>query len=287
MPIELSIMENEPPSPKLKIALVGREQNGKSRLAGTARKPILFHEFDGKKQSLRGLPGVYVISYIDALWPLQPTAAQDFLTNISKLEDSLDLADLGFPVPKGTIVRTNVVDSIQTCGKASQNYAMYNSKDLRREIVFGGHKVFIPSGWDAVNAEMKEVESFILRLLALPSDTIITLHETSETTDDSTPEKKKFTGKVDVYPPRFRMLLKYFPEVWRVKLTQSIGANNQLAYKPRVYPLPNSDFDAGTTLLLDAIEEPNIEAILRKHEQRIKGLLPLNEAKQLPAGLKL
>ncbi len=268
MPTEYTIMESEPPTTKTKIALVGAEQNGKSRFAATGRKPVLFHEFDQKKESLRGLPGVYVISYVDPKWPNQPTAAQDFLTNITKLENSLDLAKLGFQVPKGTFVKTNVVDSIQTLGKRCQDYAMYNNKDLRREITFGGHKVFIPNGWDAVNSEMSEVENFILRLLALPTDTIITLHETDEKASDSTPEKPKYTGKIDVYPPRFRMLLKYFPEIWRVKLTQAVGANNQLRYVPRVYPLPTYDFDCGTTMLLDAIEEPNIEAMIRKHEQR-------------------
>jgi hypothetical protein len=287
MPLEFTIMENEPPTTKNKIALVGAEQNGKSWLAATGRKPILFHEFDGKKESLRGKPGVYVLSYVDPRWPNQPTAAQDFLTNISKLENSLDLSKLGFNVPEGTFVKTNVVDSVQTLGKAAQQYAMYNNKDLRREITFGGHKVFFANGWDAINSEMSEVDNFILRLLAMPTDTIITLHETDEKAAGSTPEKPKYTGKIDVYPPRYRMLLKYFPEVWRVKLTQCTGANNQLRYLPRVFPLPTYDFDCGTTMQLDAMEEPDIEAMLRKHEQRQNGLLGNSPKKQLPTQVKL
>jgi AAA domain len=271
MPLEFHIMEEEAPVTKLKLALVGAEQNGKSRLASTARKPVLFHDFDNKSESLKKIKGVYVISYIDPKWPNQPTAAQDFLTMMTKMENSLDLADLGFSVPRGTFVKTNVVDSIQTFGKACQQYAMYNSSALRREIAFGGHKVFIPSGWDAVNAEMGEVDNFILRLLAMPTDTIITLHETDEKAADSTPEKPKYTGKIDVYPPRFRMLLKYFPEIWRVKLTQTT-LNNKLLYVPRVYPLPTYDFDCGTTMLLDSMEDPNIEAMLAKHEQRFAAL---------------
>lgn len=270
MPVELRIMEKEPPLGKIKLCLVGAEQNGKSRLAATARKPVLFHDFDNKSESLRGLPGVFVITYVDPQWPTQPTASQDFLTRIGKLEETLDLHDHGFDVPKGTIVRTNVIDSIQTLARSAKDYAMYNNKDLRREIAFGGHKVFFGAGWDAVNAETTEVEKFTLRLMALPTDTIITIHETSEQADDSTPEKKKFTGRIDVYPPRYRMLLKYFPEIWRVKLTQSVGANNQLAYKPKVYPLPTYEFDSGTTMLLDAMEEPNIEAMILKHEQRLR-----------------
>lgn len=270
MPLELRIMDKEQPVSKLKLALVGSEQNGKSRLAATARKPILFHDFDNKSESLRGLPGVYVITYIDPQWPKQPTVSQDFLTMIGKLEETLDLHDHGFDVPKGTIIRTNVIDSIQTLAKAAKEYAMYNSPDLRREISFGGHKMFFGKGWDSVNAETTEVEKFVLRMAALPCDIIVTLHETSEQADDSTPEKKKFTGRIDVYPPRYRMLLKYFPDIWRVKLTQTIGKNNQMAYLPKVYPLPTYEFDSGTTLLLDAVEEPNIEALIAKHEARLR-----------------
>jgi hypothetical protein len=285
MPLEFHVMEDEAPTTKVKIALVGAEQNGKSRLASTARKPVLFHDFDNKSESLKKIKGVYVISYIDPKWPNQPTAAQDFLTTISKMENSLDLADLGFSVPRGTIVKTNVVDSIQTLGKAAQQYAMFNSPALRREIAFGGHKVFIPSGWDAVNAEMGEVDNFILRLLAMPTDTIITLHETDEKAADSTPEKPKYTGKIDVYPPRFRMLLKYFPEVWRVKLTQTTF-NNRLQYVPRVFPLPTYDFDCGTTMLLDAQEDPDITAMIAKHEQRLQAL-PQNLQGAKPEAKKL
>jgi hypothetical protein len=267
MPMEFNSMEEQQEVGKMKLVIVGYEQNGKSRLAATARKPVLFHDFDNKRESLRGLPGVFVISYVDPIWPNQPTAAQDFLTTIGKLENSLDLADLGFKVPKGTFVKTNVVDSMQTLGKASQNYAMHNSPGLRREITFGGHKVFIPSGWDAVNAEMKEVENFVLRLMALPCDTIVILHETSEEADGSTPEKRIYTGRADVYPPRYRMMLKYFPEVWRVKLTQVVE-NNKVTFIPRVYPLPNAEFDSGTTMMLDAVEDPDITMMLKKHDAR-------------------
>lgn len=271
MPLELQNMEEQTEIGKLKIALVGYEQNGKSRLASTAPKPVLFHDFDNKRESLRGIPGVFVMSYVDPQYPMQPTAAQDFLTTIGKLEQSLDLADLGFNVPKGTIIKTNVVDSMQTLGAASQRYAMHNSPGLRREITFGGHKVYIPYGWDAVNAEMKEVENFVLRLMALPTNTIVILHETSEEADGSTPEKKIYTGRADVYPPRYRMMLKYFSEVWRVKLTQVVEGN-KVYFAPRVYPLPNNEFDSGTTMLLDQVEEPDISKMIAKHHARVPRL---------------
>lgn len=269
MPVIRSQMDKEPPVSKLKICLVGYEQNGKSRLAATGRKNVLFHDFDNKAESLRGIPGVFVLTYVDDKWPKQPTANQDFITTLGKLEESLDLSKLGFDVPPGTMIGTNVIDSIQTFAKAAQAYALFNSGDLRREITLAGTKLFYNKGWDAINAETTLVDNAVTRMMALSCDSVIILHETAEQADDSTPEKKRFTGRADVYPPRYRALLKYFPEVWRVKLTQKL-VNNQQVFKPMVYPLPNNEFDSGTTLLLDPCEEPNIAAMILKHESRLK-----------------
>src|SRR5260370_41782305 len=114
MPNELHIMQEMPPVSKLKIALVGKEKNGKSWLAATGRPNVLVHDFDNRAAALQGKRGVYVISYVEPQWPKQPEAAQKFLDNLSKLEESLDLAHLRFKCPKGTLTRRNVVDSIQT-----------------------------------------------------------------------------------------------------------------------------------------------------------------------------
>lgn len=287
MPIEFHDMAQEPPVSKLKLAIVGHEKNGKSWLAATGRKNVLFHGFDQRAEALSGKAGVFELSYIDPQWPKQPDAAQNFLTNLSRLEESLDLSDLGFKVPKGTLVRTNVIDSVQTFGKAFQNYALYNSKDLRRELTIGSMKVFLPGGWDAWNAEMVPVENAILRLLALPTDTIIILHETAEETADSTSEKPRFSGRVGVFPVRYGRLIKYFNEVWRVKLTQSV-VNNKSAYTPKVYPLPTYEFDCATAMLLDQVEDPNIEAMIRKHENKLLALPgPKNNQAALPQSVKL
>jgi hypothetical protein len=265
-------MEKEPPMSKIKACLVGEEQNGKSLLASTGRKPILFHDFDDKREALIGIPGVYVITYKDPQPPKQPEAANEFLSVIAKLEDNLELRSLGFKdAPVGLCVKTNVVDSINTYSRAVGNYALFTSPALRREVTFGGHKIFVQQSWEAWGAEMKEVENQVLRLLALPTDTIITLHETMEEAEDSTPEKKKFTGKIGVYPARYQLLLKYFPELWRVKLTQCSIAG-KAKYLPRVYPKPNYEFSSGTTMQLDEMEEPDICKMIAKHEMKLKAL---------------
>lgn len=299
MPIELHKMEEEKPSQKLKLAIVGHEKHGKSCLASTGRKCVLDHDFDNRPEALAGKPGVFALSYADPKWPVQPDAAQLFLDVVGQLENSLDMHDLvaflnnkgiktkyDGKIPKETLIRTNVVDSVQTFGKAFQYYAMFGSKDIRRELTFGGMKIFLPGGWDAWNSEMVSVENAILRLLALPTDTIIVLHETAEETPDSTAEKPRFTGRVGVFPVRYQRLIKYFNEVWRVKLTQVMNGNKS-QYLPRVYPLPTYDFDAATALSLDAVEEPNIEAMLRKSEAAQKQLRGSGSQKELPSSVKL
>jgi hypothetical protein len=302
MPVEFHMSAEEPTVTKLKIALVGKEKNGKSWLAATGRPWVLVNDFDNRAEALQGKRGVCAISYVEPQWPRQPEAAQLFLDVLGQLEQSLDLYDLipflrqrnptvKYPdVPKGTIIGTNVIDSIQTFGKAFQNYALFGQKDIRREITFAGQKIFLPGGWDAWNAEMIPVENSVLRLLALPTDTIIVLHETAEETPDSTSEKPKFTGRVGVFPVRYQRLIKYFNELWRVKLIQTT-VNQKLVYLPKVFPLPNYEFDCATAMLLDAQEDPSIVQMIAKHEQRLKqnGLQLQNGAlkKQLHAGVKL
>lgn len=279
MTIRLKDMNEEPPTNRLKIAIVGREKHGKSWLAATGRPIVLVHDFDNRAEALAGKKGVFTISYEENQWPKQPEAAQLFLDILSKLEETLDIHDIAnmlrvknprIPqVPKGTIVGTNVIDSVQTFGAAFQKYALYGQKDIRRTIKFGGYEVHLPGGWDAWNAEMRPVEDAILRVLALPCDTIINLHETEEETADSTSEKPRFTGKIGVFPVRYQRLIKYVNELWRVKLTQ-VTSNNKLVYIPRVYPTPTYEFDAATAMLLDPVEDPDICRMIAKHESRQK-----------------
>lgn len=296
--IEAKVMSEAAPIEKLKLMLVGKEKNGKSRLASTARKPILFHDHDNRAEALNGIPGVYVLSYVDPQWPKQPEASEEQLDVLGQLENNLDLSKLVlkgkrlFPTaPDKTIVRTNVIDSLATLSRNVMQYAMHNTPSLRREIAFGKTKVFLPSGWDTWNADMKGIEPVILRFLALPTDTVLIMHEIKEEAEESTDEKKIFTGKVSVYPARHAALIKYFNELWRVKLTPTV-INNKSVIAPKVYPLPTYEFDAATTMLLDAVEDPNIEAMILKHEQKLRALgkmpsqIAAPQTKELPQSVK-
>lgn len=181
------------------------------------------------------------------------------------------------------MVETIVHDSMSSLAKNMMNYELYNNKDLRRDINFGKFTAYIPKSYDSWNAETTAVTNIIMRSFALPTNVFCVFHETAEEAVDSTDEKPKYTGRVSIYPVRYRALLKYFNEVWRVKLSP-VPVPTGVRYLPRVYPLPDFSMDAATTMLLDPVEEPDIAAMIRKHEQRLSSNgQPL--ANQPPAGI--
>jgi len=273
--IESRVMETEAPSDLLHVALVGPESNGKSTLGSTAPGVKLFLDYDQKAQVLAGKKNVYCITIKNSgpSYNIQG-AAEEILDVMSGLEKSLDLFNLTdtkgtklFPqVPEGTIVKNLFHDSMASMGKLFMDYELSANGDLRREIKIKDKlTVYLPKGFDSWNAEMKSVESVIMRSFALPINVFCLFHEQAEETADSTVEKPKYTGRVIMFPVRYKTLLaKYFTDTWRVKLTYVNGK-----YEPRVYPLPDYSHDNATSMKLDAVEEPDIAAMIAKHKSRI------------------
>jgi hypothetical protein len=281
MPVQLYAAAESDPADKLKVLLVGREKHGKSWLATTARPPVLIVDTDGRAEAILGRrPSVYVISLSDPPMPQAPTAAPAVVDIVAQLERDRDLAKLELrcgldpsgkqiiaklPCPAGTIVKTLVFDSITTLGRVFANYALFMNKSIRREVTIGNSAIHFPSGWDGWEAEARSVESLILRALAIPDlDVICTIHAVAEEAPDSTPETPRYTGRLDVYPNRYRRLVKYFNEVWLVKLMPASGG----IMLPKVFTKPHSDFDCATSLQVDPVEEPDIGRILDKHYSR-------------------
>ena len=277
--IDAKSMESEVATDILHVAVVGPENNGKSILCSTAPGVKLFLDFDQKKQVLSGRKDVYAITFKNAQGGyMLPDAAEEVLDIMTGLELSLDLYNLKdkkgtklFPeVPEGTKINNLVFDSMASFGRVIMAYELYNSNDLKREIKIGPKlSIHIPKNFDAWNAEMQGVESIVMRAFALPVNVFCTFHERAEETPDSTMEKPKFTGRVSVFPVRYKdLLLKYFTDIWRVKLTQVINGN-AVQFLPRVYVLPDFSMDSGTSMKLDAIEEPDISKMIAKHRSRI------------------
>lgn len=281
--IEASILEKESPSSYLHVAVVGPEKNGKSVLFSTARKPALDLDYDKRRNALAGKKGVYALTLSDPKYPAIPTVMDDAGDIISSLERSLDLSEIvvggkiQFPeVPKGTMLRSLAFDSISSKAKCAMSYVLYGNRDLRREVTVKDMIFYNPKGWDAWRSEQAAVEALIMRAFALPLDVYCMFHEVAEEAPGSTDEKPMYTGRISIYPARYRSILKYFNEVWRVKL-EPVSDGNGLRYLPRVHPLPDYAFDAATTMRLDATEEPDIEKMIAKHEERapkaVAGLL--------------
>lgn len=276
--IEARNMTLESPTDLLHVALIGPENNGKSVLATTAPGNKLFLDFDQKRTAIAGRAGTYAITFKDPQWPKMPEAAEEVLDIMTGLEKSLDLSNLCdkkgakiFPEAKeGTRVDNLIFDSMSSFGKIIMSYELYNNADLRRELKIGPNMaVHVPKNFDAWNAEMGGVEKVVMRAFALPINIFCIFHERAEEANDSTVEKPKFTGRVTVFPVRYKdLLIKYFTDIWRVRLTPVPGQTG-VVYLPRVYVLPDFALDSGTSMKLDAVEEPDIQKMILKHKSRV------------------
>lgn len=274
--IEATEMSKATPADRFIAALVGREKSGKSRLAATARKPILFLDEDNRRESIAGIDGVYALSFRDAAWPKSPTAISETLDVIGSLEKSLALCDIEINTNDGAVkpfknvppdvkVRTLVDDSITSMAQFAMGFALFSNKDLRREVNVGGKfQVHTPYSYDGWGVEMNIIQSIIMRQLAIPNlDVIAILHEAEEEAKDSTDKNPRFTGKVTIFPARYARTLRYFNEVWRVVRTGQVP-------QVRIIPedMSGGFLGASTSLPItqDVVNQvgPNIAAILAK-----------------------
>jgi AAA domain len=261
-------LELTPAYEQLLLLLIGKEGSGKSCLAATGRKNVLFLDYDGRAQALAGRHGVYSITFKDAPWPAQPTAMSETLDILTKLEASRDLSTFGlFDVPKETMIKTIVPDSITTLAKTAMSFGLYGQPSLRREVNFGTGstkiQVQVPKSFDGWNAEMGAVENIIIRLLSIPDiDVICTMHETAEEAPDSTDETPKYTGKVSPFPARHGRLIKYFNECWRLTREQQV---------PKIQFIPDFYFTTKSGLDLSGITiKPDIEYLIAEHTKKQK-----------------
>lgn len=266
MPVEAANMSVAKPFTRLTLALIGAEKSGKSRLAATARKPILHLDFDNRRESISGSKDVYALTLIDRNPSvIQPDAYPTALSVMTMIEQGATLKTIGMQYGAAdwpdVKPRTIVNDSLATLSQAARNYAMYTNKDLRRTIHISGQPVYIPYSYDTWNAETASVETFLMRQLAIPTlDVIVIFHETQEEAPDSTNEKVKLTGKITVYPARYKGLIKYFNEVWRV--------SRETSTIPTIQLLPDFRFTAATNLDFSKLQphevKPDISFLIEK-----------------------
>ncbi len=272
--MEQTSMEFAEPFSQLKLALVGVEKSWKSRTAATGRKPVLFLDFDQRKEAIAGYKDVYAFTFADKGSYFSPEAYTESLDVFTRMEESLLLKSLGFDnAPEDAEVQSLVFDSIQNQAKAAMRFALYNTGEIRREIkIEGRDSIRIPKSFDAWKAEMTMVEDCILRALALrrsngnPVDVIIILHEVPEEAPESTEKNPVYTGKACVYPVRYKGVLNLFNEVWRMELvppnnvTDGQDAN---IYVGRATTAADYNFNAASNLLVNQyVERPNIAEMI-------------------------
>lgn len=272
--MEQTIMEFAEPFSQLKLALVGVEKSWKSLTAATGRKPVLFLDFDLRKEALAGIKEVYASTFPDKGSYFMPEAYTETLDLHTRLEESLYLNKLGFDgAPEDAEVQTLVYDSIQNFSKAAMRFVLYNNKEIRREIkIPGADAVRIPKSFDAWKAEMTMVEDCILRAMALrrsngnPVDIIVILHEVPEEAPSSTIEHPEYTGKACVYPVRYKGILNLFNEVWRMELVPPSNlkeGQDANIYVGRATTAADYTFNAASNLLVSQyVEHPNIAEMI-------------------------
>jgi hypothetical protein len=84
---------------------------------------------------------------------------------------------------------------------------------------------------------------------------IVILHECMEQDERSTLDNPMYTGKIEVYPRRYNVLLKYFNEVWRLS-RESGGA-------PKIAVDPDGKFVQAASAFGVKVTVPDISQVLR------------------------
>ena len=244
---------------QLKIAIIGPPKGGKSRLAATApKKPIFFFDFDGRLASVSGIADVFGKTYLDSPDPNKATAWMELEKDMGMFEYN--------KLSGKTVPGTLVFDSITyMCDRALRKVLIDNQSNsaYTKTLTVGTRKFNMPAGWAGYTAEQNLVGNMLARGVELGSDVIAVFHERAEEAPDSSSEKKKFTGKVSVHPPRAEVLLPLFNEYWRV-----MPSYNGKEYK--VYPRPNTDFIGATCLKIDGEEPADITQMIAKHKLNIE-----------------
>jgi hypothetical protein len=253
-------------SDKLKVAIIGPPKSGKSWFACTAPGFIKHYDFDDRKESLGLLPQELKVK-------INSSTLRDTLSNptvIDALESDLSTFKYrklkGLPIPD-----TYVFDTISNliANGVRNGYLKHNPKD-GRSIRIAGTTQQIGISYDLINVTTRCLEYFLTEFGAL-GNVIFVFHERDEKDKaESTPDKIKYTGLVTIEPQFAANILTLFNEVFRIQVIGSGVANTPAKFQ--VTCKPDNEMRAATTLMIDAIEPPNLMDMIKKHKQRKKEL---------------
>ena len=236
---------------RLKIAIMGKPKSGKSWLAATAPQPVRYYDFDNRKESLAGKPGLSICSPPE-------------LTMLA-VESDLSIMKAN-KIKKLPLPATVVFDSVTFMNRAMEEEIFRQDAKLYRSIRVGNStSIKIRNSWDVINGIQRYVEYLIAEFSGLGVNLIFCFHEKDEKDKaESTVNETKYTGLVTVDPQYLANSLSLFNEVYRI--TVDGNKNYKVTCKP------NWDVNASTTMLIDAEEKPDLAAMIAKHQERRKQL---------------
>ena len=227
---------------RLKIALVGDIGTGKSWLMATAPQPIVVYDFDDRKESIAGKPGLIIKER-----PTMLDVERDLsIAKARKLQGKPNVATWAF-------------DSVTYMHRAMEEEIFRQAPDLARSIKVGPAQAMkFRNGWDAINGVQRYIE-YLIAEFSLLGNIIFIYHEKNEKdVVKSDAKETKYTGEITTDPQYLAKSLSLFNEVYRI----TINYKNEYEVQCR----PTWDFKAKTTLLLDPVEKPDIMAMIEKHK---------------------
>lgn len=250
-------------SKKLKAAIIGPPKNGKSWFAATAPGKKLVYDFDDRAISLAGKPDTVVKTLRDTLTsPVVVAALESDISNLKYRKTQ------GKPIPDTFIFDT--VSNLIANGIVNA-YLKENPKDGRQIKLGGTNPQQIGISFDRINVTMRFLDYLLTEYSAL-GNVIFVFHERDEKDKaESTKDATKYTGLITVEPQFASNILTLFNDVFRI-LVKGSGVPGTLPLY-QVYCRATNEVTASTTLLVDAVEPPNLMDMIRKHEQRKLELL--------------
>jgi len=243
---------------RFKIAIHGRPKTGKSKFAVTIPGTKIVYDFDDRAVSIAGTPDCLVKTLKDT--QSNPTACAQIETDLSNFKyRKLQ----GKPIPENYIFDT-VSNFIENGIKYA--YLKENPKDGRALTLAGSLRVQIGISFDRINVTTRYLD-YLLTEFSQLGNVIFVFHERDE--KDKAESKKddpKYTGLVTIEPQFAANILTFFNEVFRMQVTGSGVANQPARYE--VYTKPTNEVTASTTLLVDAVEVPNLAEMIAKSRAR-------------------
>ncbi len=241
-----------------KISIQGRPKTGKSKFAVTMPGSKMVYDFDDRAISIQGTPDTMIRTLKDTL--NNPTAVAQIETDLSNFKYRVKQ---GKPIPE-TFIFDTISNFIDNGIKFA--YLKENPKDGRALRLAGALNIQVGISFDRINTTVRYLDYLLTEFAAL-GNVIFVFHERDEKDKaESKPLEPRYTGLVTIEPQFCANILTFFNEVFRMEVIGSGVANTPAKYL--VSCKPNNEVTASTTLLVDAVELPNLADMIAKSKAK-------------------